>query len=99
MKAIICTKYGPPTVLKLVELERPQPKDNEVLIRNYGSSINTVDIIMRGGKAPKVIFWGARQLIGLFLRLSFGGLRKLNQEISGCGFAGKIEFVGNVGKF
>ena len=94
MKAIVCTKYGPPDVLKLVELERPQPKDDEVLIRNYGSSINTVDIVARSGKAPKVIFWGARQLTSLILRLSFGGLRKPKQKIPGGGFAGEIVSVG-----
>ena len=94
MKAIVYTKYGPPTVFELVELERPQPKDDEVLIRNYGSSINTVDIVARSRKAPKVIFWGARQLISPFLRLSFGGLRKPKQKIPGCGFAGEIVSVG-----
>jgi NADPH:quinone reductase-like Zn-dependent oxidoreductase len=94
MKAIVCTKYGPPEVLQLTEIEKPQPEDDEVLIRNYGSSINTVDVSARSGKAPKVIFWGARQLSGLFLRLFFGGLRKPKQKIPGFGFAGKIESVG-----
>jgi NADPH:quinone reductase-like Zn-dependent oxidoreductase len=94
MKAVICTKYGAPEVLELKEIEKPQPEDDEVLIRNYGSSINTVDIIARSEKAPKVIFWGARQLIGPFLRLSFGELRKPKQKIPGFGFAGEIEFAG-----
>ena len=94
MKAIVCPKYGPPDVLKLVELEKPQPKDDQVLIRNYGSSINTVDIIARSGKAPSVLFWGARQLAGLFLRLSFGGLGKPKQKIPGCGLAGEIVSIG-----
>jgi len=95
MKAIVYTKYGPPEVLKLKEMEKPQPKDDEVLVRNYGSSINTVDVIARSGKAPRVIFWGLRQLIGPVLRLSFGGIRKPNQNIPiGFGFAGKIESVG-----
>jgi NADPH2:quinone reductase len=63
-------------------------------VRNYGSSINTVDVIMRGGKAPEVAFWGSRTLIGLLLRLSFGGLRKPKQNIPGCGFAGEIVSMG-----
>jgi NADPH:quinone reductase-like Zn-dependent oxidoreductase len=94
MKAIVCTKYGPPDVLQLVEIEKPEPEDDEVLIRNYGSSINTVDIVARSGKAPKVIFRGVRTLVGLFLRIFFGGLRKPKQKIPGFGFAGEIEFVG-----
>jgi len=94
MKAIVCEKYGPPEVLQLKEIEKPQPKDDEVLIRNYGSSINTVDVFARSGKAPKVIFRGIRMLIGLILRLSFSGLRKPKQKIPGFGFAGEIVLVG-----
>ncbi|MCJ7581405.1 MAG: NAD(P)-dependent alcohol dehydrogenase [Candidatus Aminicenantes bacterium] len=94
MKAIICTKFGPPEVLQLIELENPTPNDDEVLIRNYGTSINTVDIVARSGKAPSVIFWGARQLTGFFLRLSLGGLKKPKQKIPGGGFAGEIVSVG-----
>ena len=94
MKAIVCNKYGPPEVLELKEVDKPRLKAGEVLIRNYGSSINTVDVSARNGKAPKVIFWGARQLSGLFLKLYFGGLRKPRQQIPGFGFAGTIEAVG-----
>ena len=94
MKAIVYTEYGPPEVLELKEIEKPQPEDDEVLIRNYGSSINTVDVAARSGKAPKVIFRGIRRLIGLFLRIYFGGLRKPKQKIPGFGFAGEIEVVG-----
>lgn len=96
MKAVICTKYGPPEVLKLVEIDKPQPEsDDEVLIRNFGTSINTVDILHRGGKAPKVAFWGLRQILGVLLRLTeFGGLRKPKQKIVGGGFVGEILSVG-----
>jgi NADPH:quinone reductase-like Zn-dependent oxidoreductase len=94
MKAIICTKYGSPDVLELQEVEKPTPKENEVLIRNYGTSINTVDVLHRGGKAPKVAFWGMKRLIGFFLRLEFGGIRKPKQKIPGGGFAGEIVSLG-----
>ncbi|MFC1724907.1 NAD(P)-dependent alcohol dehydrogenase [candidate division KSB1 bacterium] len=94
MKAIVCTKYGPPDVLQLKEVEKPQIEDNEVLIRNYASSMNTVDIVFRSGKVPKVIFRGIRKLAGLGLRLSFCGLRKPKQEIPGFGFAGEIVLAG-----
>ena len=94
MKAIVCPKYGPPDVLELKEIKKPQPDDNEVLIRNYGTSINTIDISARNGKAPKVIFFGVRTLTGLFLRIYFGGLRRPKQKIPGFGFAGEIVSVG-----
>ena len=94
MKAILCTRYGPPDVLELREIEKPQPEDDEVLIRTYGSSINTVDIVARSGRAPRVVFWGARQLFGPLLRLSFAGLRKPKRKIPGFGFAGEIVVVG-----
>ncbi|MFX0052283.1 MAG: NAD(P)-dependent alcohol dehydrogenase [Candidatus Hodarchaeota archaeon] len=95
MKAVICTKYGPPEVLKLVEIEKPHQGDDEVLIRNCGTSINTVDTLHRGGKAPKVAFWGLRQVLGFILRLSeFGGLRKPKQKIGGGGFVGEIVSIG-----
>ena len=94
MKAVICTKYGSPNVLKLVEIDVPTPKDNEVLIKNHGTSINTVDMLHRGGKAPKVAFFGVKTILGLVLRLSFGGLRKPKQKIPGGGFAGEIVSIG-----
>ena len=94
MKAVIITKFGSPKVLKLTEVDKPTPSDDEVLIRNYGTSINTVDVLHRGGKAPKVAFFGFRQLIGFFMRLSFGGIRKPKQKIVGCGFTGEIVSVG-----
>ncbi|MHA1946934.1 MAG: NAD(P)-dependent alcohol dehydrogenase [Candidatus Hodarchaeales archaeon] len=94
MKAVIITKYGSPKVLKLVELDIPTPKDNEVLIKNHGTSINTIDMCHRGGKAPKPAFFGIRTLVGLGLRSSFGGLRKPKQKIPGGGFVGEIISVG-----
>ncbi len=94
MKAVICTKYGSPKVLQFTEVDKPTPKDDEVLIRNYGTSINTIDMLHRGGKAPKVAFFGIKRLIGFFLRLSFGGLRKPKQKIPGGGFSGEIVSIG-----
>jgi NADPH:quinone reductase-like Zn-dependent oxidoreductase len=94
MQAVICTKYGSPKVLKLVEVDRPTPNDDEVLIRNYGTSINTVDVMHRGGKAMKAAFFGIKTIVGLGLRISFRGLRRPKQKIPGGGFAGEIVSIG-----
>ncbi len=81
MKAIVCTKYGSPDVLELKEVEKPTPKDNEVLIRVYAASVTAADGMMREGTP----FYGR-----LFL-----GLMKPSNPITGTGFAGVIEAIGS----
>ena len=95
MTAAIITKYGNPEVIKIQEISIPQPKDDEVLLRNFATSINTADVLHRGGKAPKAAFWGIKRIIGFFLRLFlFRGLRKPRQRIPGSGFSGEIVAIG-----
>ena len=80
MKAIICTKYGPPEVLQLIEVEKPTPKNNEVLIKIFAVVVGIEDTIQRKGKP-------------YFGRI-FVGFTKPRKPILGTGFAGEIEAVG-----
>lgn len=80
MKAIVCTKSGPPDVLQLREVEKPTPKENEVLIRVHASTVTRGDVILRK----------LHPLLSLPMRL-FGVRRK---KIPGHEFAGEIESVG-----
>ena len=85
MKAVVYEKYGPPDVLELREVEKPTPKDNELLIRVYATTVTSGDCRIRGSKFPKG-FW-------LFARLMFG-LTRPRKKILGFELAGEIEAVG-----
>jgi NADPH:quinone reductase-like Zn-dependent oxidoreductase len=97
MKAIICTKYGSPDVLQLKEVEKPAPKDNEVLIRVYATSVNYGDLAARNFKAISPQEFNMPLLIWLLAKISFG-LSKPNITILGSEFAGKVEAVGKAVK-
>ena len=85
MKAIVCTKYGPPDVLKLIEVEKPVPKDNEVLIRIHASTVAAGDIRLRSFTWA-TWFW----LPG---RIMYG-LRRPRKKIPGNELSGEIEDKG-----
>jgi NADPH:quinone reductase-like Zn-dependent oxidoreductase len=86
MKAIVCTKYGPPDVLKLEEIQKPTPGDNEVLVKVHASSVNYNNLAMVRGKP-------------FLARLGFG-LLKPTHKIPGSDIAGRVEAVGkNIKQF
>jgi len=86
MKAIVFTKYGSPDVLELKDVEKPTPKDDEVLIRVHAASLNDWDC-------------GALDGTSFVNRLIFG-LLKPKKQILGSDIAGRIEAVGrNIHQF
>jgi NADPH:quinone reductase-like Zn-dependent oxidoreductase len=85
MKAIVCTNYGPPEVLQLKEVEKPTPKDNEVRIKGYATTVSSRDTRVRSFTVP-LSFW-------LPARIALG-LRKPKKAILGAEFAGEVEAVG-----
>jgi len=85
MKAIVCTKYGPPEVLQLKEVEEPTPRDNEVLIKIFATTVTSGDMRMRSFKVPPLPW--------LPMRI-FMGLRGPRKKIFGTDLAGEIESVG-----
>jgi 2-desacetyl-2-hydroxyethyl bacteriochlorophyllide A dehydrogenase len=85
MKAIVYTKYGPPDVLQLKELEKPIPKDTEVLIKIFATTVNIGDVRVRSFTFPP-LFW-------LPTRIMFGLIKPRN-KILGSALAGEIESVG-----
>jgi NADPH:quinone reductase-like Zn-dependent oxidoreductase len=82
MKAIVRSGYGPPDVLQLKDVEKPVPKNNEVLIRVYATTVTTADGMMRRGES----------LAGRIV-MGFGSPRK-RYRIPGLELAGEIESVG-----
>lgn len=86
MKAIGWTAYGEPDVLKLIDIKKPVPKNNEVLIRIHASAVTTGDCRLRGLNVP----FGMRFLT----RLAFG-ITKPRKLIPGMDFSGEVECVGN----
>jgi len=81
MKAIIHTQYGPPEVAKLKEVPKPIPKDNEILIKVYASTVNRTDSGFRSAEYFVSRFWS--------------GLFRPKYQTLGCEFSGIVEEIGN----
>ncbi len=99
MRAVICTKYGPPDVLKIIEIEKPLPKDDEVLIKIHATTAHVGDTRIRRFDIPLVKLPVLRQLQWFLARLALG-FRGPRNKILGFELAGEIELVGkDVSKF
>ena len=81
MKAVVYEKYGPPEVLQIKEVEKPVPKENEVLIKIFATTVNRTDCGFRKPEYPLII----RLVNGLF---------NPKRKILGSELAGEVEAVG-----
>lgn len=91
MKAAVVTKYGGPEVIKVIEVEKPTPKPNEVLVRIKAFGVTSGDVRIRSAKFPKGFNIPARLALGIFAP---------RKKILGSEFSGTIEEVGsNVKEF
>ncbi|MDH2360254.1 NAD(P)-dependent alcohol dehydrogenase [Priestia megaterium] len=91
MKAMVCTKYGKPDVLQLQEVEKPIPKENEILIKIYATTVTSGDCRVRSFNSSLLLWLPMRIVLGL---------RKPRKSILGGELAGEVEDVGkNVTRF
>lgn len=85
MKAVVCTRYGPPEVLELRELPEPAPRHNEVRIKSHATAVTSSDCIVRGFKIPPSVWILARLVLGV---------SKPRRSVLGMVVAGDIDAVG-----
>ena len=79
MKAIVYSKYGPPEVAKLLEVPKPSPKNNQVLVKVHASTVNRTDAGFRSAE--------------YFVSRFFTGLFRPKHQILGCEFAGVVDEI------
>ena len=87
MRTVVYDRYGPPDVLRLEEVERPVPKDDEVLVKIHASTVNRLDVHTREANVksgPAVSF----------LSRLVSGVRRPRRRVLGSEFAGEVVAVG-----
>lgn len=86
MKAVVYKKYGPPEVLKVIEVAKPLPKANEILVKIEVATVTSGDVRLRGSDFPPLFWLPARLVFGLF---------RPKKQILGHELSGTVEAVGN----
>jgi NADPH:quinone reductase-like Zn-dependent oxidoreductase len=87
VKAVVCTRYGPPEVLQLAELDAPVPRHDQVRVRIHATAVTSSDSIMRGFKVPARMWVPARLVLGV---------TRPRRPVLGTVFAGEVESLGRV---
>jgi len=93
MRAIVYDDYGPPEVLHLQEMEKPVPKDNEILIKVCATSVNYGDLLARKFNKISPREFNMPFLFWLLARIGFG-IKRPKNKILGSEFAGTVESTG-----
>jgi NADPH:quinone reductase-like Zn-dependent oxidoreductase len=93
MKAIVGTKFGPPEVLQLKEVEKPVPKNNELLIKIHATPVSFGDVLVRDFRAVSPRKFHMPFLFWLMGKIYFG-FRKPKVAVLGSEFSGEVESVG-----
>jgi NADPH:quinone reductase-like Zn-dependent oxidoreductase len=86
MKAVVCTGYGPPDVLRIRELDKPTPKPGEVLIKMHATAVTSSDCLLRAFRFRGPIAVAARLMVGI---------TKPRNAVIGLIVAGEVEAAGN----
>src|ERR1700737_673096 len=89
VRAVVYDTYGPPDVLRLEDVERPVPREDEVLVKIHATTVNRLDVHTREANRRSGL------AVSLLSRL-VSGLRRPRQRILGREFAGEVEAVGAV---
>lgn len=85
MKAIVCTRYGPPDVLRVEDVEMPNPGPNEMLVRVYAAAVSVSDCVIRSGRVKPAMWLPFRVFVGF---------RRPRHAVLGIELSGEIETIG-----
>ncbi|PZD97467.1 NAD(P)-dependent alcohol dehydrogenase [Paenibacillus sambharensis] len=85
MKAVICPRYGPPDILQIKEFEKPVPKDHEILVKVFATTVTVADVRTRSFTVPRSVWLPARIALGI---------SRPKRPVLGMELAGEVVAVG-----